>query len=131
MQVARVVGTVVCAHKDPRLEGVTLLILQPVSFGRGAPSFFLIVFGGWLFVRGLFLAGAALFAAADDEKGETWRLWLGVRDACEQAEHEYYAHHGDSSSLAPWQVATSRDEHCGNTTSDVTPSPSSSTRSSM
>jgi hypothetical protein len=55
---------------------VTLLILQPVSFGRGAPSFFLIVFGGWLFVRGLFLAGAALFAAADDEKGETWRLWL-------------------------------------------------------
>jgi microcompartment protein CcmK/EutM len=34
MQVARVVGTVVCAHKDPRLEAVTLLILQPLTKDR-------------------------------------------------------------------------------------------------
>ena len=31
MQVARVIGTVVCAHKDPRLEGVTLLVIQPLA----------------------------------------------------------------------------------------------------
>jgi ethanolamine utilization protein EutN len=31
MQVARVIGTVVCAHKDPGLEGVTLLLLQPLA----------------------------------------------------------------------------------------------------
>jgi microcompartment protein CcmK/EutM len=31
MQVARVIGTVVCAHKDPQLEGVTLLLLQPLA----------------------------------------------------------------------------------------------------
>jgi len=34
MQVARVIGTVVCAHKDPRLEGVTLLVLQPLTKER-------------------------------------------------------------------------------------------------
>jgi ethanolamine utilization protein EutN len=39
MQVARVVGTVVCAHKDERLSGVTLLVIQPLAkdgtaFGR-------------------------------------------------------------------------------------------------
>ena len=39
MQVARVVGTVVCAHKDALLEGVTLLLIQPLAkdgsaFGR-------------------------------------------------------------------------------------------------
>jgi ethanolamine utilization protein EutN len=34
MQVARVVGTVVCAHMDPRLLGVTLLVLQPLTKDR-------------------------------------------------------------------------------------------------
>lgn len=39
MQVARVVGTVVCAHKDALLDGVTLLLIQPLAkdgsaFGR-------------------------------------------------------------------------------------------------
>ena len=39
MQVARVVGTVVCTHKDERLAGVTLLVIQPLAkdgtaFGR-------------------------------------------------------------------------------------------------
>ena len=39
MQVARVVGTVVCAHKDERLFGLTLLLIQPLAkdgtpFGR-------------------------------------------------------------------------------------------------
>ena len=34
MQVARVIGTVVCAHKDPRLQGVTLLVLQPLTKDR-------------------------------------------------------------------------------------------------
>jgi hypothetical protein len=53
---------------------VTLLAVQPVSFGRGAPTLFLVVVGGWLFMRGVFLAGAGLFAAADDDRG--WRLWL-------------------------------------------------------
>jgi microcompartment protein CcmK/EutM len=36
MQVARVVGTVVCAHKDERLSGVTLLLIQPLA-KDGAP----------------------------------------------------------------------------------------------
>lgn len=31
MHLARVVGTVVCAHKDARLSGVTLLMIQPVA----------------------------------------------------------------------------------------------------
>ena len=31
MHLARVVGTVVCTHKDARLSGVTLLIVQPVG----------------------------------------------------------------------------------------------------
>ena len=31
MILARVVGTVVCTRKDPRLEGKKLLILKPVS----------------------------------------------------------------------------------------------------
>lgn len=30
MQLARVIGTVVCAHKDSRLEGVPLLLVQPI-----------------------------------------------------------------------------------------------------
>ena len=39
MQVARVVGTVVCTRKDAMLEGVTLLVIQPLAkdgtaFGR-------------------------------------------------------------------------------------------------
>ncbi len=39
MQVARVVGTVVCAHQDVLLDGVTLLLIQPLAkdgsaFGR-------------------------------------------------------------------------------------------------
>jgi microcompartment protein CcmK/EutM len=39
MQVARVVGTVVCTQKDARLAGVTLLVIQPLAkdgsaFGR-------------------------------------------------------------------------------------------------
>ena len=34
MQVARVIGTVVCAHKDVRLEGMTLLLLQPLAKDR-------------------------------------------------------------------------------------------------
>lgn len=55
---------------------VTLLLLQPVSFGRGAPTLFLVVAGGWLFVRGLFLTGAALFAAADGDEQPAWRLLL-------------------------------------------------------
>ena len=37
MQVARVVGTVVCAHKDERLSGVTLLVIQPLA-KDGTPS---------------------------------------------------------------------------------------------
>ena len=54
---------------------VTLLALQPVSFGRGAPTLLLLAIGGWLFARGTFLAGAALFTAA--EAGEhRWRFWL-------------------------------------------------------
>ena len=36
MQVARVVGTVVCAHKDERLSGLTLLLIQPLA-KDGAP----------------------------------------------------------------------------------------------
>lgn len=52
----------------------TLLALQPVSIGRGAPTVLLVVVGGWLFIRGLFLAGAALFTAAEDDRN--WRLWL-------------------------------------------------------
>jgi Glycoside Hydrolase Family 113 len=53
----------------------TLLALQGVSIGRGTPPTLLVVVGGWLFVRGAFLAGAALFTAAeaDDHK---WRLWI-------------------------------------------------------
>ena len=31
MHLARVVGTVVCTHKDARLSGVTLLVIQPVA----------------------------------------------------------------------------------------------------
>lgn len=31
MHLARVVGTVVCTHKDARLSGVTLLMIQPVA----------------------------------------------------------------------------------------------------
>jgi hypothetical protein len=54
---------------------VTLLALQPVSFGRGAPTVLLLVVGGWLFVRGTFLAGAALFTAAEAEEHK-WRFWL-------------------------------------------------------
>ena len=34
MQVARVIGTVVCSHKDARLAGVTLLVLQPLARDR-------------------------------------------------------------------------------------------------
>ena len=39
MQVARVIGTVVCAHQDALLDGVTLLLIQPLAkdgsaFGR-------------------------------------------------------------------------------------------------
>ena len=39
MQVARVVGTVVCTRKDAQLDGVTLLVIQPLAkdgtpFGR-------------------------------------------------------------------------------------------------
>jgi microcompartment protein CcmK/EutM len=40
MILARVVGTVVATRKDPRLEGKTLLILQPVSpDGKGEGSY--------------------------------------------------------------------------------------------
>lgn len=31
MHLARVVGTVVCSHKDARLSGVKLLLIQPVA----------------------------------------------------------------------------------------------------
>ena len=31
MQFARVIGTVVCAHKSATLEGVTLLVVQPLD----------------------------------------------------------------------------------------------------
>lgn len=31
MIVGKVVGTVVCTQKDPRMEGVKLLVVQPVS----------------------------------------------------------------------------------------------------
>lgn len=31
MHLARVVGTVVCSHKDARLSGVTLLMIQPLA----------------------------------------------------------------------------------------------------
>jgi ethanolamine utilization protein EutN len=31
MQVARVVGTVVCVQKDARLDGLTLLVIQPLA----------------------------------------------------------------------------------------------------
>lgn len=31
MHLARVVGTVVCTHKDARLSGVKLLMIQPVA----------------------------------------------------------------------------------------------------
>jgi microcompartment protein CcmK/EutM len=34
MQLARVIGTVVCAHKDPLLEGVPLLLVQPLARDR-------------------------------------------------------------------------------------------------
>jgi microcompartment protein CcmK/EutM len=35
MHLARVVGTVVCTHKDARLSGVTLLVIQPVGRDGG------------------------------------------------------------------------------------------------
>lgn len=31
MHLARVVGTVVCTHKNARLSGVTLLVIQPIA----------------------------------------------------------------------------------------------------
>jgi microcompartment protein CcmK/EutM len=31
MILAKVIGTVVCTHKDPRLEGVKLQLVEPVS----------------------------------------------------------------------------------------------------
>lgn len=31
MHLARVVGTVVCSHKDDKLSGVTLLMIQPLA----------------------------------------------------------------------------------------------------
>lgn len=37
MQLARVIGTVVSTHKDPRLTGLKLLVLQPLAV-TGEPS---------------------------------------------------------------------------------------------
>jgi ethanolamine utilization protein EutN len=34
MQLARVIGTVVCSHKDVLLDGVTLLLIQPLARDR-------------------------------------------------------------------------------------------------
>ncbi|HEY8551528.1 MAG TPA: EutN/CcmL family microcompartment protein [Vicinamibacterales bacterium] len=34
MQLARVIGTVVCSHKDPSLQGVKLLVIQPLARDR-------------------------------------------------------------------------------------------------
>ena len=34
MQLAKVVGTVVSSHKDPLLDSVTLLVIQPLSAAR-------------------------------------------------------------------------------------------------
>jgi ethanolamine utilization protein EutN len=34
MQIARVVGTVVCTRKDEQLTGVTLLVIQPLAKDR-------------------------------------------------------------------------------------------------
>jgi ethanolamine utilization protein EutN len=34
VQLARVLGTVVAAHKDPGLDAVTLLVIQPLSAER-------------------------------------------------------------------------------------------------
>lgn len=31
MQLARVIGDVVATHKDPGLEGITLLLIQPIA----------------------------------------------------------------------------------------------------
>jgi len=36
MQVARVVGDIVATRKDPALDGLTLLILQPLDIGKNA-----------------------------------------------------------------------------------------------
>ena len=35
MHLARVVGTVVCTHKDARLSGVKLMVIQPVGRDGG------------------------------------------------------------------------------------------------
>jgi microcompartment protein CcmK/EutM len=34
MQLAKVIGTVVATHKDPLLDGVTLLVIQPLTAAR-------------------------------------------------------------------------------------------------
>ena len=36
MQVARVVGDIVATRKDPALEGLTLLVLQPLDIAKNA-----------------------------------------------------------------------------------------------
>jgi microcompartment protein CcmK/EutM len=61
MQVARVIGTVVCAHKDPRLQGVTLLVIQPLTKDRQPIGRTLVASdaaGAGVGVAGLFVRGA-------------------------------------------------------------------------
>lgn len=42
MLLARVIGTVVASHKDPRLEGKKLLICRPVNIDGGDESGYLV-----------------------------------------------------------------------------------------
>ena len=38
MTLAKVIGTVVCTQKDPRLEGAKLLIVEPLSIAQQKPD---------------------------------------------------------------------------------------------
>lgn len=38
MILARVIGTVVCTHKDEKLVGAKILVVQPVSFSDQSPD---------------------------------------------------------------------------------------------
>lgn len=38
MILAKVIGTVVCTHKDSRLEGVTLQVVEPVAMATQKPE---------------------------------------------------------------------------------------------
>jgi len=95
MHIARVIGTVVSARKDERLDGSKLLLLEPLSAAKGKPSgdasvIAIDTVGAGVDETVLYVTGSGARRAVGSETTPTDAAVVGIVDHWDAGDRRYH-----------------------------------------